>query len=132
MGAGVASRPAGPETGSTMTSTPKGISIEHEVAGDQRTIVVRGELDLSTSPDLASALDGASGDGVHTVVLDLQGVGFIDSSALRAIVMSGRSLAAAGCGLEIGPRSEMVARVLSMTSLDEGNDAFTVRPEGAS
>lgn len=131
MGSAVASPPSGPDTGSTMTSTPKGISIEDEVAGDRRTIVVRGELDLSTSPELGSALDGASGDGVHTVTLDLQGVGFIDSSALRTIVMSGRTLAAAGCELEIGPRSEMVARVLSMTSLDEGNDAFRVLPEGA-
>jgi hypothetical protein len=45
--------------------------------------------------------------------------------------MSGRALAAAGCTLEIGPRSEMVARVLTMTSLDEGNDAFRVLPEVA-
>jgi anti-anti-sigma factor len=114
-----------------MNSTPKGFSIEHEVAGDRRTIVVRGELDLSTSPELASALDGASSGGTQTVTLDLRGVGFIDSSALRTIVTSGRSLAASGCTLEIGPRSDMVARVLSMTSLDEGNDAFTVLPEGA-
>jgi anti-anti-sigma factor len=114
-----------------MTSTPKGISIEHEVVGDRRTVVVRGELDLSTSPDLAAALDGAAGGAPETVRLDLQGVGFIDSSALRAIVMSGRAMAANGTTLEIGPRSEMVARVLSMTSLDEGNDAFQVLPEGA-
>ncbi len=114
-----------------MSSTPKGLSIEHEVAGDRRTIVVRGELDLSTSPDLATALEGASEGGTHTVTLDLQGVGFIDSSALRTIVMSGRALTAAGCTLEIGPRSDMVARVLAMTSLDEGNDAFRVLPEVA-
>lgn len=120
----------GPDAGSTMTSTPKGISIDDEVVGDRRTIVVRGELDLSTSPDLAAALESA-GDGVRTVLLDLRDVGFIDSSALRTIVMSGRNLAAAGSALEIGPRSDMVARVLAMTSLDEGNDAFTVLPEGA-
>ena len=114
-----------------MNSTPKGLSIEDEVVGDRRTIVVRGELDLSTSPELATALEGAADGGTTTVTLDLQGVGFIDSSALRTIVMSGRALAAAGCTLEIGPRSDMVARVLTMTSLDEGNDAFRVLPEVA-
>ena len=114
-----------------MTSTPKGLSIEHEVAGDRRTIVVRGELDLE---HVARSRHGARGRlrrRAHTVTLDLQGVAFIDSSALRTIVMSGRALAAAGCTLEIGPRSEMVARVLAMTSLDEGNDAFQVLPEVA-
>jgi anti-sigma B factor antagonist len=110
-----------------MTTSPKGLTIDDEVSGDRRHIAVRGELDLSTSPDLAALLERA-GDGVNTVTLDLHGVGFIDSSALRALVVSGRALAAAGCTLEIGPRSEMVARVLTMTSLDEGNDAFTVLP----
>jgi anti-sigma B factor antagonist len=113
-----------------MTTAPKGLTIDNEVDGSHRSITVRGELDLSTSPELAAVLEHAADDGVTTVTLDLHAVGFIDSSALRALVVSGRSLGAAGCQLEIGPRSEMVARVLSMTSLDEGNDAFRVLPEG--
>jgi anti-sigma B factor antagonist len=112
-----------------MTTSPKGLTIDDAVEGDRRTISVRGELDLSTSPELTSVLEGAGGGDIRTITLDLHGVGFIDSSALRALVVSGRDLAAAGCRLEIGPRSEMVARVLTMTSLDEGNDAFTVLPE---
>ena len=56
---------------------------------------------------------------------------FIDSSALRVLVLSGRALAQDGCELRIGPRSEMVGRVLAMTSLDEGGDAFVVLPRAA-
>jgi anti-anti-sigma factor len=105
-----------------------GLTIDDEVSGDQRSLAVRGELDLSTTPELVAVLDRAAEGGVRTVTLDLHAVAFIDSSALRALVMAGRSLGAAGCALEIGPRSEMVARVLAMTSLDEGNDAFRVLP----
>jgi anti-sigma B factor antagonist len=111
-----------------MTAAPNGLTIDDEIRGDHRTIAVRGELDLGTSKELATVLEGAAGGGVSRVTLDLHGVSFIDSSALRALVLSGRALAAAGCTLEIGPRSEMVARVLAMTSLDQGNDAFQVLP----
>jgi anti-anti-sigma factor len=112
-----------------MTTAPKGLTIDNEVDGSHRTVTVRGELDLSTSPDLAAVLAQAAEGGVTTVTLDLHAVGFIDSSALRALVVAGRALAADGCALQIGPRSDMVGRVLSMTSLDEGNDAFKVLPE---
>jgi anti-anti-sigma factor len=111
-----------------MTAAPNGLTIDDEVSGDHRSITVRGELDLGTSRDLATVLDGAAAGGVRRVTLDLHAVGFIDSSALRALVVSGRALAEAGCTLEIGPRSEMVGRILAMTSLDEGNDAFQVLP----
>jgi anti-sigma B factor antagonist len=112
-----------------MTTAPHDLTIDNVVDGTHRSVTVRGELDLSTSPDLTAVLDQAADGGVTTVTLDLHGVGFIDSSALRALVVAGRALGEAGCQLEIGPRSEMVARVLSMTSLDQGNDAFRVLPE---
>ena len=112
----------------TMTAVPHGLSIDDEVDGEHRAISVRGELDLGTARELATVLEGASAGGVRRVTLDLQGVGFIDSSALRALVVAGRALAAEGCTLQIGPRSDMVGRVLAMTSLDQGNDAFQVLP----
>ena len=113
-----------------MTAAPHGLTIDDQVSGEHRAIAVRGELDLGTSRELATVLEGAASGGVHRVTLDLQGVGFIDSSALRALVVAGRALAAEGCTLQIGPRSEMVGRVLAMTSLDQGNDAFQVLPAG--
>jgi anti-sigma B factor antagonist len=112
-----------------MSTAPKGLTIDNQHDGAHRSIAVRGELDLSTTPELAEVLEHAADGGVTAVTLDLHAVGFIDSSALRALVMAGRALAGKGCELQIGPRSEMVARVLTMTSLDEGNDAFRVLPQ---
>ncbi len=113
-----------------MTGAPQGLAIETRENGDDLELRVTGELDLSTSPQLARALTEAGGGTATSITLDLGGVTFIDSSALRVLVLSGRALSQDGCELRIGPRSEMVARVLAMTSLDKGGDAFVVLPEG--
>lgn len=112
-----------------MTSAPHGLAIDIQEHGDELVVRVDGELDLSTSPNLSAALTDA-GDGTATsITLDLSGVTFIDSSALRVLVLSGRALGQDGCQLRIGPRSEMVGRVLAMTNLDAGGDSFVVLPE---
>lgn len=111
-----------------MTPAPQGLAIETEQQGDEVVLHVKGELDLSTTPQLSAAIDDNAASA-GTVTLDLSGVSFIDSSALRVLVMSGRSLAESSRRLQIGPRSEMVGRVLTMTNLDQGGDAFHVLPE---
>jgi anti-anti-sigma factor len=108
-----------------MTSA-QGLAIETEQQDDGVVLRVKGELDLSTTPQLSAAIDGSA---AGTVTLDLSGVSFIDSSALRVLVLSGRALTEANRTLQIGPRSEMVGRVLMMTNLDQGGDAFQVLPE---
>lgn len=67
------------------------------VESEPRTrLVVRGEIDIQSAPQLDEALSNTAGDAV---VLDLSDVTFIDSSGLRVLVMartridsSGRSL----------------------------------------
>jgi anti-sigma B factor antagonist len=111
-----------------MTSAPHGLLIDVDVDGDELLVSVKGELDMSTTPQLTEALGGATDQPVTTVTLDMSEVSFIDSSGLRVLVLSGRALADAGRTLRIGPRSEMVSRVLTMTNLDNGSDAFEVLP----
>lgn len=114
-----------------MTSAPHGLVIEADVEGDVLHVRVKGELDLSTTQQLTEALGAATDQPVEVVTLDLAEVSFIDSSGLRVLVLSGRALADAGRTLQIGPRSEMVSRVLTMTNLDNGGDAFDVLPESS-
>lgn len=111
-------------------SSPQGFAVEvSDADGNAVRIVVRGELDMSVAPGLTEAITGASGTGV-TVLLDLSGVTFLDSSAIGALVASGREVADAGGRLQIGPRSDIVTRVLEITGLAEPSDAFDVLPEG--
>jgi anti-sigma B factor antagonist len=112
-----------------MTHGAHDVAIDSDLQGEVLAVTVRGELDMSTTPQLTDALEKAAEQPVTEVTLDLAGVTFIDSSALRVLVLTGRSLADKGCTLQIGPRSDRVARILTMTNLDAGSDAFRVLPE---
>lgn len=112
-----------------MSSSAEDLDLEIEDTEAGHVIRVRGELDLASAPQLSAALEAAGGGPSAPVVLDLAEVTFIDSSALRALVLAGRSLADSGRELQIGPRSEMVTRVLTMTRLDQHTEAFKVLPD---
>lgn len=77
-------------------------------------VVVRGELDMSNEPELAAAFETARRPE-GAVVVDMSGVSFIDSSALRALVR----FHTAGEGLVVRHPSAPVSRLLQLTKLDE-------------
>jgi len=109
-------------------STAAGLQVTSQTTEQGLRVTVVGELDLASAPRLSTALTPEA-QGASEVVLDLERVSFIDSSALRALVVAGRNLAEAGIKLQIGPRSEVVARVLEITQLDQQTEAFQVLPE---
>jgi anti-sigma B factor antagonist len=61
------------------------LSITTEAQEDPFVMHVGGDLDVYTAPQLKEALDNV-GLGGKTVVLDLSGVHFIDSTALGVLV----------------------------------------------
>jgi anti-sigma B factor antagonist len=112
-----------------MTTTP-GFAVEVDAEHDPVVVCVRGELDMSTAPDLAKALADAA-PAASTVVVDLSGVSFLDSSAIGTLVTAGRARSEAGGRLQVGPRSTIVDRVLEITGLSQSSDAFDVLPAEA-
>ena len=111
-------------------SSPQSFAIEVvEPDAPERQIRVRGELDMSTAPELSTALIKAGEEAEGAVTLDLSGVTFLDSSAIGALIAAGQELNATGRSLRIGPRSAIVSRVLEITGLSEDSDAFDVLPE---
>ncbi|MEO7427756.1 MAG: STAS domain-containing protein, partial [Acidimicrobiales bacterium] len=100
-------------------STPEDLDPRVEDTDAGPVVHLHGELDLASAPQLEEAIAAATTKGPLPVTLDLSQVTFIDSSALRALVRAGRELAAEGRVLQIGPRSEVVSRVLEMTQLDQ-------------
>ena len=110
--------------------SPQGFTVEiDEPEGDQVLITVKGELDMAAAPELTGAIVGV--EGGSRVTLDLTGVTFLDSSAIGALVASGREVADAGRRLQIGPRSDIVMRVLEITGLADTSEAFDVLPGDA-
>lgn len=111
-------------------SSPQSFAIEvedHDAA--DRKVRVRGELDMSTAPELSAALISAGEGSNGMITLDLSGVTFLDSSAIGALIAAGQELNAGGHTLRIGPRSAIVSRVLEITGLTEDSEAFDVLPE---
>lgn len=49
-------------------------------------LAVSGEVDVATAPRLRERLIGLVGDGHHHVVVDLEGVDFLDSTGLGVLV----------------------------------------------
>lgn len=102
-----------------MSTSPPPFAIELEAAADGNVrIDVKGELDLSTSPQLQDVL-GREFDAGHSVLLDLSEVTFIDSTGLNVLVAALRSCEQNGCRLELGPHlPAQVSRVFKITGLD--------------
>lgn len=85
-----------------------------------RTIAVRGELDLSTAPELEGPLEQTLENGDGSVLIDLSNCEFIDSTGIALIVRAWQRLDGDGTGrsLVICSDNEQVRRVLEITGLE--------------
>jgi anti-anti-sigma factor len=58
------------------------------------TVLLSGELDMATAPDVALVFDALVDEGPHEIVLDLSALSFIDSSGIAVLVASQHKLIA--------------------------------------
>ena len=86
--------------------------------GESTVVYLTGELDLLMSPDLQKLLDTECERNPRRLCLDLTGVDFLDSSALRVFVHTHKRLAGESARLELVSCTPEVRRLLSLTSLD--------------
>jgi anti-sigma B factor antagonist len=77
-------------------------------------VAPRGDLDLMASPALRTMVHRLIDDGAEAVVLDLSDVGFVDSTALSALVSFHRRL---GERLVLAAAGPQVRRLLEITML---------------
>jgi anti-anti-sigma factor len=85
-----------------------------EFAPSRVVVVVRGELDSLTAPELGSLLAGIAERGSRSVVLDLAECDFIDAAGLRSIADSAERLAVWGRILSVRSPSGVVRRLLDL------------------
>jgi anti-sigma B factor antagonist len=97
------------------------------VAHDGETsVVLTGELDMASSPDLADVLETLVASGPAELVIDLSGLSFIDSSGLAVLVATQNALAEKGRHLSVHSARRHALRVFEIAGLGEFLD---VRPE---
>ncbi|WBB70569.1 STAS domain-containing protein [Micromonospora sp. WMMD812] len=84
----------------------------------QLTVQPVGEVDMATADALDAALaDALSRSGTSEVVVDLAGVGFLDSSGIRVLVSAAATARRGGITFRVADPRPMVARVLRITSV---------------
>lgn len=93
------------------------IAVKH--GRDRLILELQGELDMANSGLLDEALLGADLDGSQTVVLDLRGVRFVDSTGLKAIFRARKAAHEGGQQFAVTQGSAQVRRLLSLTRLNE-------------
>ena len=93
-------------------------SVERIDVGSWR-VTVAGDLDSATSPELGAVLDPLVAAANCSIVMNLEGVTFMDSSGLRALVRCANDAAAQGGRLVLTRVSEPVTRLLEVTGLVE-------------
>jgi anti-anti-sigma factor len=96
-------------------SEPFSVVLEHR--GTTLVAVPSGELDLSTSPQLARKLQAH--EDYDELVIDLRELSFMDSSGVRLLVAEHERASRQGHALRIVRGNPEVHRVLRVTRLDE-------------
>lgn len=95
-------------------------------AGTTSEIVVRGEVDIATTPAFDAAVTAALAAGATELVVDLGGVTFMGSRGLAGLLQAQRLVRERGGRLVLHEPSRAVRDLLGMTRLLE---RFGLQPE---
>ncbi len=100
-------------------------SVSSELQDDSCGVVVlAGEVDIYTAPRFKESMLDLLDGGAQTLVIDLSGVTFIDSTALGVLIGGLRRVNDAGGAMALVVTTPAVERVLTITGLDR---VFTIR-----
>ena len=93
--------------------------VDVRTEGHTAVIVVRGELDLASSPALEEQLEQLWGSEAKLLVIDLRELEFMDSTGLSIIVKAHQRFADDGRQLGLVRGSSQVQRLLDLTGVAE-------------
>ncbi|MEZ5126568.1 MAG: STAS domain-containing protein [Thermoleophilia bacterium] len=107
-------------------------SVSSERQGATTGIVtLAGEVDIYTAPRFKEGMLELLDGGVHTLIVDLSGVTFIDSTALGVLIGGLRRVHDAGGSMALVVATPAVERVLSITGLDRVFAVYATRAAAA-
>ena len=86
---------------------------------DDRGVILalRGELDVVTAPELEQCLDDVLGESHARVMLDLNGLRFVDSAGVSVLIKAKQRAAAEGRALVLRRPTEQLERVFALVGL---------------
>jgi len=95
------------------------LELKTEERPNGHTVVLAGELDLVNAPSLERELEAAQVDPSRTVILDLRGVTFIDSTGIRVLLGADERAREGGGRLVVVRGAPAVDRAFEVTQLDQ-------------
>ena len=96
-----------------------GNSVEIEAPAPHAVVVVRGEIDIATSPDLDTAVADVLAEPTESLTVDLAAVTFMGSSGLASLLRAQRLVREQGGRFCVGAPSRAVSDLFQMTHLTE-------------
>ncbi len=87
--------------------------------GGTPVLEVRGEVDVSTAPELRERLLALAEQGRTLAVVDLSDVSFVDSTALGVLVSGVKRLRSAGGDLRLVVTQPRISKVFEITGLTD-------------
>jgi len=87
--------------------------------GPLAVVTMPEEIDMSNGAAIQEDLLSALGQKPAALVVDMTATTFCDSAGVRAVMITGRRAAAAGCELRLVIGSPAVMRVFSITGADQ-------------
>jgi anti-sigma B factor antagonist len=91
-------------------------------SGEQVTVSLKGELDLSSVGKVQAELQRVEAEGPALLILDLSSLTFLDSTGLRAVVTADERARENGRRFVIVRGPDAVQRVFSITRLEDRLD----------
>jgi anti-anti-sigma factor len=78
-------------------------------------VMPAGELDLAAAPELEARLAEAESAAPRLIVVDMAGVGFIDSTGLRVLLGAAARARDRGGRFQVSAPTEQVSKLLELT-----------------
>jgi len=106
-----------------------GLEISSTRDGGEVVARVVGELDFATVPKLIDAIQDVRIDDIDASIIDFSSVSFIDSEAIKAIILLHRNLARIGIPLRLRNCNKRITRIIDI--LGVADEIGLVRSAGS-
>ena len=93
------------------------LSLETRTEGDRTIVVVGGEIDVYTAPKLREQLIDLVSAGQYHMVVDMEGVEFLDSTGLGVLVGGLKKVRAHNGSLQLVCNQDRLLKIFRITGL---------------
>ena len=110
---------------STLLEDRVDLSLSTRTEGDRTVVTVGGEIDVYTAPKLREQLIDLVSGGKYHLVVDMEGVDFLDSTGLGVLVGGLKRMRGIGGEFKIVCDQEKLLKIFRITGLDQ---IFSLHP----